>query len=39
MLYGENVDIYSEKNAKHINTVWQNNKLLIAEPVGASRKQ
>jgi hypothetical protein len=39
MLYGANVAICSEKNAKHINTVWQNVKFLNVKPVGASRNQ
>jgi len=39
MLYGEEVTVCSQINTKHINTVWQNVKLLIVKPVGASRNQ
>jgi hypothetical protein len=37
MLYGANVAICSEKNAKHLNIVWQNVKFLIVKRVGALR--
>jgi hypothetical protein len=39
MFYGANVVSCSEKNAKHINTVWQNVKFLIVKPVGALHNQ
>jgi acetylglutamate kinase len=39
MLYGAEVTVCSQINTKHINTVWQNVKLLIVKPVGASRNQ
>jgi len=37
MLYGAEVAVYSEINIKHINTVWQNVKLLIFKPIGPLR--
>jgi hypothetical protein len=39
MLYGAGVVVCSEINTKHINTVWQNVKLLIVKLAGASRNQ
>jgi hypothetical protein len=39
MVYGANVAICSEVNAKHINTVWQNVKFLIVKPVGTLHNQ
>jgi hypothetical protein len=39
MLYRANVAIGSEKSAKHINTVWQNVKILMLKPVGALHNQ
>jgi len=39
MLYGTKVAICFEITTKYINTVWQNVKFLIVEPVGASHKQ
>jgi hypothetical protein len=39
MLYEAEIAVYSEINAKHVNTVWQKVKLLIVKPVGASRNQ
>jgi hypothetical protein len=39
MLYSANAAIGSEKNAKHVNTVWQNIKLLIVKAVGSLHNQ
>jgi hypothetical protein len=39
MLYVPNFAVCSQINTKHINTVWQNVKLLIVKPVGALRNQ
>jgi hypothetical protein len=39
MLYGANIALCSEKNAKHINTVGHNVKLLILKPFCASHNQ
>jgi len=39
MLYGAGVAVCSEINTKHINTVYQNVKLWIIKPVGATRNQ
>jgi len=33
------VAIYSQINTKHLNTVWQNVKILNSKPVGTSRNQ
>jgi len=39
MLYGAKMAICFEIVTKHVNTVWQNVKFLIVEPVGASHNQ
>jgi len=39
MLYGAEVVVHSQKNTKHINTVWAERKLLNVKIVGASRNQ
>jgi hypothetical protein len=39
MMYWTKVAICFDITTKYINTVWQNVKFLIVEPVGASHNQ
>ena len=39
MLYGAKDAVCFEINTKHMNTVWQNVKLLNAKPVVTSHNQ
>ena len=39
MLQVAQVAVFSQKNTKHINTVWQSVQLLNVKLVGASRNQ